>query len=61
MPVVKAFVERVGRGSKMLEYKKSLFRGALSLVGPALNYFVKDSMAEFATGLDHDIPFLPRL
>ena len=60
-PVVSHFVNRIKSVSPMLVHEKKLTRTIFPFIGPILNRFFKDKGILFVTGLDHEIPYLPKL
>ena len=60
-PVVSHFVDRIKSVSPMLVHEKKLARSIFPFIGPILNRFFKNRGILFVTGLDHEIPYLPKL
>lgn len=60
-PVVKEFVQKIMKASIILRREKSFWKRLFPFVARLAAYFGQTKGSLFVTGLDHDIPYLPKL
>ena len=58
LPVIEEFVNQMKSRTFVAEYQKSWKKFLAPYVVKIAGYFVKEKMAYFSNGLDHEIPFL---